>query len=175
MIKMGQPAPEFKGDAYVNGEFKPISLRDYRGKWVVFFFYPLDFTFVCPTELRSFAKHEKEFKEAGAQVIACSIDSKYSHKAWFERDLKEVQYPVLSDITKSVSRAYDVLNEDAGIANRGVFIIDPEGNVKYANVTDLSVGRSTDEVLRALKATQAAKNGELCPADWKPGDSYLKK
>ena len=172
MVKIGQPAPEFKGDAYVNGEFKNVSLRDYKGKWVVLFFYPLDFTFVCPTELRAFAKTEREFKEAGAQLIACSIDSKYSHKAWFERDLKEVQYPILSDITKAISRAYDVLNEDAGIANRGAFIIDPDGVLRYATVTDLSVGRSTDEILRALKATQS---GQLCPADWKPGDAHIKK
>ena len=171
MIKVGEAAPSFKGEAYVSGEFKPLSLSDYKGKWLVFFFYPLDFTFVCPTELRAFAESEKEFKEAGASVVACSIDSKFSHKAWFERDLKEVKYPILSDITKSISRAYDVLNEEKGIANRGLFIIDPQGIVKYATVTDLSVGRSTDEVLRALKASQS---GELCPANWKPGQATLK-
>ncbi|MCB0308268.1 MAG: peroxiredoxin [Bdellovibrionales bacterium] len=171
MIKIGEAAPQFKGEAYVSGEFKNISLTDYKGKWVVLFFYPLDFTFVCPTELRAFAQQEKDFKDAGAVVVGCSIDSKFSHKAWFEGDLKEVKYPVLSDITKSISRAYDVLNEEKGIANRGVFIIDPEGMVKYACVTDLSVGRSTDEVLRALKASQS---GDLCPANWKPGDAPLK-
>lgn len=171
MIKVGEAAPQFKGEAYVNGEFKSISLSDYKGKWVVFFFYPLDFTFVCPTELRAFAEQEQAFKDAGATVVACSIDSKFSHKAWFERDLKEVKYPVLSDITKSIARAYDVLNEEKGIANRGVFIIDPNGILKYANVTDLSVGRSTDEVLRALMASQM---GENCPANWKPGQATLK-
>ncbi len=116
MIKIGQPAPYFKGEAYVNGEFKNVSLSDYRGKWVIFFFYPLDFTFVCPTELRAFAEQEKEFKTCGAEIISCSIDSKFSHKAWFERDLKEVKYPVLSDITKTISRDYGVLNEEKGIA-----------------------------------------------------------
>lgn len=171
MLKIGEPAPEFKGQAYVNGAFKDISLSDFRGKWVVFFFYPLDFTFVCPTELRAFAQQEKEFKEAGAQVVACSTDSVYSHKAWFEQDLKEVQYPVLSDFTKTVSRSYDVLNEEKGISNRGAFIIDPEGVLRYATMTDLGVGRNTDEILRALKATQT---GELCPANWKPGDKHLK-
>ncbi len=172
MVKIGQSAPHFSGQAYVNGAFKNISLSDYKGKWIVFFFYPLDFTFVCPTELKAFAQQEKDFKEAGAQVIACSTDSVYSHKAWFEKDLKEVQYPVLADYTKSVSRAFDVLNEEKGIANRGVFLIDPEGILRYANVTDLGVGRSTEETLRVLKATQS---GELCPANWKPGDKYLQK
>jgi peroxiredoxin (alkyl hydroperoxide reductase subunit C) len=171
MLKIGQPAPHFEGQAYWNGAFKDVSLKNFKGKWVVLFFYPLDFTFVCPTELRAFAKDEKSFKDAGAQVVACSTDSAFSHKAWFEQDLKEVQYPVLSDYTKSVSRAYDVLNEEKGFANRGVFLIDPEGMVRYASVTDTSVGRSTEEVLRILKATQS---GELCPANWKPGDKHLK-
>jgi len=171
MIKIGEPAPQFKGDAYVNGEFKSLSLADYKGKWVVFFFYPLDFTFVCPTEIKAFAAQEQAFKDAGAAIVGCSIDSKYSHKAWFEKDMKEVKFPILSDITKSVSRAYDVLDEEKGIANRGVFIISPEGIVKYACVTDLSVGRSSDEVLRALIASQS---GALCPANWKPGDAHLK-
>ena len=170
-MKIGQPAPYFKGEAYVSGEFKNVSLSDYRGKWVVFFFYPLDFTFVCPTELRAFAESEKQFKECGAEIISCSTDSKFSHKAWFERDLKEVKYPVLSDITKTISRDYGVLNEEKGIAYRGVFLIDPEGVLKYSAVTDLGVGRSTDEVLRILKASQS---GELCPANWKPGDQHLK-
>lgn len=171
MIKIGQPAPYFKGEAYVNGEFKNISLSDYRGKWVILFFYPLDFTFVCPTELMAFAEQEKEFRECGAEIISCSVDSKFSHKAWFERDMKTVKYPILSDITKTISRDYGVLNEDKGIANRGAFIIDPEGVLKYATVTDLGVGRNTDEILRVLKASQS---GELCPANWKPGDKHLK-
>lgn len=171
MIKIGEAAPQFKTDAYVAGEFKTISSADYKGKWTVLFFYPLDFTFVCPTEIRAFAEQEKEFKDAGASILACSVDSKFSHKAWFEKDLKEVKFPVLADMTKTISRSFDVLNEEKGIANRGVFIIDPEGIVKYACVTDLSVGRSTDEVLRALKASQS---GSLCPANWKPGEAHLK-
>ncbi len=172
MIRLGQPAPEFKAQAYVNGTFKEVSLKEYRGKWVVFFFYPLDFTFVCPTELRAFAKMEKDFKDKGATLIACSTDSAYSHKAWFEKDLKEVQYPILADMTKNISRAYDVLNEEKGFANRGTFIIDPEGIVRWAIVSDSSVGRSTEETLRAVIALQS---GELCPADWKPGQPTLKK
>lgn len=172
MLKIGQPAPDFKAQAYVSGDFKDVSLKDYKGKWVVLFFYPLDFTFVCPTELRAFAKMEKDFKEAGAAVIACSTDSAYSHKAWFERDMKEVQYPVMADTNHSISRSYDVLIEEKGIANRGVFLIDPNGILKAATVTDLGVGRSVTETLRVLKASQS---GELCPADWKPGEAHIKK
>jgi len=172
MLKVGQPAPDFKTQAYVNGDFKEVSLKDYKGKWVVLFFYPLDFTFVCPTELRSFAMHEKDFKEAGAVVISCSTDSVYSHKAWFERDLKEVKYPVLADTNHAVSRAYDVLIEDKGIALRGTFIIDPEGKLRSAVVNDTGVGRSIDNTLHTLRAFQT---GELCPADWKPGQPTLNK
>lgn len=172
MIRIGQPAPDFKTQAYVGGDFKDVSLKDYRGKWVVLFFYPLDFTFVCPTEIRAFAKHEKEFKDLGAVVLGCSTDSAYSHKAWFERDLKEVKFPVLADTSHEISRAFDVLKEDKGIANRGTFIIDPEGLVRNATISDLSVGRSVVETLRSLQATQS---GNLCPADWAPGQAYLNK
>jgi alkyl hydroperoxide reductase subunit AhpC len=172
MLKVGQPAPEFKAQACIGGDFKDISLKDYRGKWVVLFFYPLDFTFVCPTELRSFAAHEKAFKEAGAYVLACSTDSAFSHKAWLERDLNEVKYPILADTNHAISRAYDVLIEDKGFAVRGTFIIDPEGMLRSLTVNDTGVGRSVDETLRTLSAFQT---GELCPADWKPGQPTLKK
>lgn len=170
MLKIGQPAPAFKETAYVNGDFKEVSLSDYKGKWLVLFFYPLDFTFVCPTELRSFAQMESKFTEAGAQVVACSTDSKFSHKAWFEKDLPEVKYPVLADFTKKVSADYGVLNEATGFANRGVFLISPDGNIEYAAVTATSVGRNTDEVYRILKATQEPAN---CPANWQPGQNTL--
>ena len=171
MLKIGQPAPEFKGQAYINGDFKTVSMRDYKGKWMVLFFYPRDFTFVCPTELRAFAQHEKDFKEAGAVVLSCSTDSEFSHKAWFERDLKEVKYPVLADTSHSISRAFEVLDEDKGLAYRGTFIIDPEGKLRAAMINDTSVGRSVEETLRVLKAFQT---GELCPVEWKPGQSTIK-
>ncbi|MCB0272531.1 MAG: peroxiredoxin [Bdellovibrionales bacterium] len=170
MIKIGQQAPEFKETAYVNGDFKEVSLSDYKGKWLVFFFYPLDFTFVCPTELRAFAQMHKKFTDAGAEVLACSTDSKFSHKAWYEKDLPEVKYPVLADFTKRVSRNYGVLNEDTGFANRGVFIISPEGKIEYAAVTATSVGRNTEEVYRILRATQEPNN---CPVNWQPGEKTL--
>ncbi len=170
-LKVGAQAPDFQAKAYVSGQFKDVSLKDYQGKWVCLFFYPLDFTFVCPTELRSFAKHDNEFKELGCQVIACSTDSEHSHKAWFERDLKEVQYPVLADTAHKVSSAYQVLIEDKGIALRGTFLIDPKGVLQWMTVNSLDVGRSVEEVVRTL---QALKTGTLCPVEWKPGQATLK-
>ncbi|MBY0472537.1 peroxiredoxin [bacterium] len=171
MIRVGSSAPEFKAESYVAGDFKEVSLKDYQGKWVCLFFYPLDFTFVCPTEIRGFASKEAEFKEAGCQVLACSTDSKFSHKAWFERDLKEVKFPVLADTAHEISKAYGVLLEDKGIALRGTFLIDPKGVLQWMSVNALGVGRSVDEVLRTLKALQT---GELCPVDWKPGSATIK-
>jgi alkyl hydroperoxide reductase subunit AhpC len=172
MVRVGDNAPDFVEEAFVNGDFEKVKLSDHRGKWVVLFFYPLDFTFVCPTEIRSFAKHEAEFRRHNAVVIGASTDSVYSHKAWFERDLPEVKFPVLADTTHRVSRAFGVLKEDQGIAYRGTFIIDPEGVVRFSAVTDLSVGRNVEEVLRVLQALQT---GELCPIEWKPGMKTLGK
>lgn len=170
-LRVGALAPDFKGKAYVSGQFKDVSLKDFQGKWVCLFFYPLDFTFVCPTELKSFAQKDAEFKELGCQVIACSTDSEYSHKAWFEKDLPDVKYPILADTAHSISRSYGVLIEDKGISLRGTFLIDPNGALQWMSVNALGVGRSVDEVLRTL---QALKTGELCPAEWKPGKSTIK-
>lgn len=172
VLKVGQPAPEFKAQAYVAGDFKDVSLQDFRGKWVALYFYPLDFTFVCPTEIKSFAEHEATFKEFGCQVIGASTDSAYSHKAWFERDLKEVRHPVLADTAHTISRDYGVLIEDEGIALRGTFLIDPNGILQWMTVNALGVGRSVEEVVRTL---QALKTGELCPAGWAPGKATIKK
>ncbi|HLC67815.1 MAG TPA: peroxiredoxin [archaeon] len=172
MVKIGEIAPDFNEDAFVAGDFKKIKLSDHRGKWVVLFFYPLDFTFVCPTEIRSFAKHEADFRRHDAVVIGASTDSQYTHKAWYEKDLPEVKFPVLADTTHRVSRAFGILKEDQGIAYRGTFIIDPEGIVRFSSITDLSVGRNVEEVLRVLQALQS---GELCPVEWKPGMKTLGK
>ena len=172
MVKVGQKAPDFKTDAYVNGQFKEVQLSDYRGKWVVLVFYPLDFTFVCPTELRAFAQHYGDFQKEEAEVIGISVDSKYSHKAWFEKDLPEVKYPVAADLTKAVAAQYGVLDEAKGVALRGTFVIDPEGVLQYQVVANLGLGRSTEETLRVV---QALKTGELCPANWKPGQKTLGK
>lgn len=172
MAKVGQRAPDFETQAYVNGRFKEVKLSDYRGKWLVLFFYPLDFTFVCPTELEAFAENYGEFQGLGAEVLAASVDSVYSHKAWFETDerLKKVAYPVISDMTKEISRRYGVLDEQEGVALRGTFIIDPDGVLQWVTVSNLDVGRSTEETLRTLQALQT---GALCPANWGPGEPLL--
>ncbi len=170
--KVGQPAPEFKAQAYVNGEFKDVALKDYRGKWVCLFFYPLDFTFVCPTEIRGFAELEKKFQESGCAIIGASTDSVFSHKAWFAQDLPEVKFPVIADTNHSVSRNYGVLIEETGIALRGTFLIDPQGVLQHQSVNALGVGRSVEETLRTLQALQT---GDLCPVNWKPGQKTLGK
>lgn len=170
-LKVGNAAPDFKAKAYSAGDFKDVALKDYKGKWVCLFFYPLDFTFVCPTEIRAFGTKETEFKEIGCQVLACSTDSEYSHKAWFERDLKEVKFPVLADTAHNIARDYGVLLEDKGIALRGTFLIDPQGTLQWMSVNALGTGRNVDEVIRTLQAMQT---GELCPADWKPGKPTIK-
>lgn len=172
MVKVGEKAPEFSGvTAYQAGEFKKVSLSDFHGKWIIFFFYPRDFTFVCPTEIKEFSRLESEFESAKAAIIACSTDSEWSHKNWFERDLKGVKYPVLADTTQEITRSYNILAPN-GAAQRGTFIIDSEGVLRWMAVSDNSVGRSVQEILRALKALQT---GELCPVEWKPGESTLGK
>lgn len=173
MIQIGKQAPDFKDlTAYHKGEFTKISLDTYKGSWVVLFFYPRDFTFICPTEIRGFAKHEKDFADLNCKIIAASTDSEWAHKNWFEADLPEVQYPVIADTTHALSRDYQVLNEDDGSSERGLFIIDEEGTVRYALVSGGSVGRSVGETLRVLNALQS---GELCPVEWEPGSETLGK
>ncbi len=170
---VGYPAPQFKAQAYMEGQIKEISLSDYKGKWVVLFFYPLDFTFVCPTEILEFSKKADEFKKKNAQVISVSTDSVYSHKAWCEQGgLGKLNFPMVADLTKKISHDYGVLLEDKGIALRGTFIVDPEGKVRVGIVHDLQVGRNVDETLRVLTAFQT---GELCPVSWTPGEKTLGK
>ena len=171
MVKVGQSAPEFTLQGVLNGKVSNYSLAKQKSKWTVIFFYPLDFTFICPTEITEFSKKDGDFKSLNAQVLGVSIDSVFSHKAWL-KDLGKLNYPLLSDITKEVSRKYGVLLEDKGIALRGTFIIDPEGKIKYQLVHDLGVGRSVEEILRVLNALQT---GELCPVEWKPGKKTLGK
>src|SRR3990167_1450330 len=181
MIQVGQKAPEFKTGAVMeNGQFKDISLSDYKDKYVVLFFYPLDFTFVCPTEIIAFSEKVGEFKERGVQLLGASIDSKFSHLAWRktpkkEGGLGEIQYPLIADVTKEVSRKYGVLLEDAGIAIRGLFLIDRNGVLRHMVVNDLPLGRSVEEAIRMIDALQYfEKNGEVCPANWKPGSDTIK-
>ena len=169
-----KPMPPVTTDAYFNGEIKAnFSLTEhFKGKWGVLFFYPLDFTFVCPTELQAFGEAQEAFKKAGAELAACSIDSAFSHKAWCSTDskLKDVKYPVLADIKKTISRDFGVLIEDKGFALRGTFIVDPKGIIQYEVIAAPSLGRSTEETLRSLEALQT---GEKCPANWKKGEKTL--
>ena len=174
MIHINELAPDnlLPLTVYHKGEFHKINLADFRGKWLVLFFYPRDFTFICPTELKGFAAHRAEFTKLNAEIVACSTDSEWSHKAWFERDLPQVDYPVIADTTQELARAYDVLNETDGSAERGLFVIDPEGMIRYALISAGSVGRSVKEILRVLQALQT---GERCPIDWEPGQATLGK
>lgn len=172
MPMIGHPAPQFTAQAVVDGgDFKNISLSDFKGKWVVLFFYPLDFTFVCPTELLQFKEFGNHFSKLNAVVLGCSIDSVHSHKRWLKDDLGNLGYPLLGDVTKRISRDYGVLLEEAGIATRGTYVIDPEGVVQYMGIHNLNVGRDAQEILRVLTALQS---GELCAAGWRPGDKHLK-
>lgn len=179
-LKLTKPAPEFSGTAVVNGEFEHITLAHYRGKYVVFFFYPLDFTFICPTEITAFSDRVEEFRAINCEVVACSVDSHYSHLAWINTPRKQgglgpMKIPLLSDITKEISKSYNVLKEDEGIAFRGLFIIDDKGKLRQMTVNDLPVGRSVDETLRLVQAFQFTdKHGEVCPVGWKPGSDTMK-
>ena len=173
---VGRQAPEFAQEGVLNGRFATYRLSDYKGKWVVLFFYPLDFTFVCPTEITAFSDAAERFRAVGAEILGVSIDSKFTHRAWIKtprekNGLGELNFPLAADLTKEVSRRYGVLIEDRGVALRGLFIIDPKGILQYQVVHNLGVGRSVDETLRVLQAFQT---GELCPANWKPGQSTLK-
>lgn len=169
---VSKPAPKFDVQTAVkDGEFSRAKLEDYKGKWLVLFFYPLDFTFVCPTEVTGFSKRYDEFKVLGANVLGGSTDSVHSHKAWL-KELGDLNFPLFSDITRDMSWDYGVLLPEQGIALRGTFIIDPEGILRYALYHDLGVGRSVDETLRVLKALQT---GELCPVGWNEGDNTLGK
>lgn len=171
--EIGSPAPLFSLEGVVNQEMKKVSLHDYKGKWVVLFFYPGDFTFVCPTEIKGFNKALGEFAKADAQVLAVSVDSKFSHLAWIKSGaLDKLDFPLLSDLSKQTARAYGVLDETSSTARRGLFIIDPNGMIQYQVVHNDKVGRSVEETLRVLKALQTE---ELCPINWKPGNKTLKK
>jgi peroxiredoxin 2/4 len=176
--KVGHKAPDFDmpSTADIEKLDKNVRLSDYAGKWLVLLFYPLDFTFVCPTELTAFSDRYEDFEGIGAEVIGVSTDSVFSHRAWLQtpRDKSGVEglrYPLASDITKQVSADYGVLIEEKGVALRGLFVIDPEGVLRYAVVHDLNVGRSADETLRVIQALQT---GGLCQADWRPGQETLK-
>jgi len=181
VARVQRPAPAFKAAAVVEGMFKDISLADYLGEWVILFFYPMDFTFVCPTEILAFNDALPQFEELGASVLGVSTDSQYSHFAWAQQPRKQggigpdLKLPLIADRNMQISRDYDVLIEEEGIALRGLFIIDPKGIVRQITVNDLPVGRSVDETIRLLKAFQYTdKHGEVCPLGWTDGAKTIK-
>lgn len=181
MSLVGKSAPEFKLQAYHNGEIREVSLSDYRGKWVYLLFYPLDFTFVCPTEVLKFGEMAAEFRKRNCELLGISVDSQFAHKAWVEAPFEQgglggsLDYALVADINKQAARDYEVLLEEGGVALRGLFLINPDGVVVH-NVTNfLPVGRSAKEALRTLKAFQfvAENDGQVCPADWDEGDDTM--
>ena len=175
-VLIGKQAPFFKAKAIVNRQIvESFSLEDLKGKYILFFFYPLDFTFVCPTELHAFQEKLSDFKALNAEVIGCSIDSWFSHLAWVNTPkskggIEGVEYPLVSDIHKTIARSYNVLKEDEGIAYRGLFLIDKQGIIRHQVINDLPLGRSVDEALRMLNSLIFfEENGQVCPANWAPG------
>jgi peroxiredoxin (alkyl hydroperoxide reductase subunit C) len=179
-VLVTQHAPDFTADAVLkDGSFAKLSLSQFKGKYVLLFFYPLDFTFVCPTEIIAFSERAKEFNDLGVEIIGVSVDSHFSHLAWrnIPRDqggIGPIQYSLVADLDKQISRNYDVLIGEA-VALRGLFLIDKDGVVRHQVVNDLPLGRSVDEALRMVKALQFfEKNGEVCPADWKEGKRTIK-
>jgi peroxiredoxin 2/4 len=175
-LRVGQAAPDFSATAVYDQEFMEVKLSNYRSQYVVVFFYPLDFTFVCPTEITAFSDRYREFKSLNTEVLGISIDSEFSHLAWIQTDRKsggvgDLHYPLVSDIKKEISTAYNVLDPEAGVALRGLFIIDKEGIIQYSTINNLAFGRSVDETLRILQAIQHVQShpDEVCPAGWTPG------
>jgi len=180
-VLVGRKAPDFEADAVVNGIFEKVRLSSFKGKkYVILFFYPLDFTFVCPTELHAFQDKLAEFKKRDAEVIGVSVDSKFSHLAWLntpekEGGIKGVTYPIVADLNKKIATDYDVLEEGDGVAYRGLFLIDKNGVVQHQIVNALGLGRNIHEALRMLEALQyLEKHGEVCPANWEEGEKGMK-
>ncbi|KAK7337297.1 hypothetical protein VNO77_17863 [Canavalia gladiata] len=179
---VGNIAPDFEAEAVFDQEFIKVKLSEYIGKkYVILFFYPLDFTFVCPTEITAFSDRYAEFAELNTEILGVSVDSVFSHLAWVQTDRKsgglgDLNYPLISDVTKSISKSYDVLIPDQGIALRGLFIIDKEGVIQHSTINNLAIGRSVDETKRTLQALQYVQENpdEVCPAGWKPGEKSMK-
>jgi peroxiredoxin (alkyl hydroperoxide reductase subunit C) len=170
--------PEFKVQAYHKDKFVTVSQSDLKGKWSIFFFYPADFTFVCPTELGDMADKYAKFKELGVEIYSVSTDTHFTHKAWHDvsETIKKIQFPMLADPTGTLSRAFGVHIEEEGLAYRGTFLVNPEGKIKLAEINDNGIGRNADELFRKVQAAQyvASHDGEVCPAKWTPGEKTLK-
>ncbi len=178
MAKVGQKVTDFEAKAYHADDIKTIRLADYKGKWVVLFFYPADFTFICPTELEEAANYYEEFKKAGAEILSVSTDTVYAHKAWHDVSpaIKKIKYPMLADPTGNLCREFGTYIDSEGLSLRGTFIIDPDGVLKAADIHDNSIGRSAKEILRRVQAAKFVREnkGEVCPASWEPGKKTLK-
>lgn len=178
MVKINEEAPKFTTEAYHEDKIKKINLDDYKGKWVVLYFYPADFTFICPTELGDLADKYEELKALGAEVLSVSTDTVFVHKAWHDSSetIKKITFPMVADPTGNISKAYGTYIEDEGLSLRGTFIIDPDGILKVFEVHDNSIGRSVDELIRKVQAAQFVRenDGEVCPSNWKPGEKTLK-
>ena len=180
-VRVGNQAPDFTATAVIDQEFKDITLSQYKRKWVILFFYPLDFTFVCPTEITAFSDRYEDFKKLDTEVLGVSVDSKFSHLAWIqtprnEGGIGDINYPLVADLKKEISTAYNVLDDSEGVALRGLFIIDPDGVIMHATINNLPVGRNVDETLRVLQAFQYVQShpDEVCPANWTPGEKTMK-
>ncbi|XP_022742953.1 2-Cys peroxiredoxin BAS1, chloroplastic [Durio zibethinus] len=179
---VGNTAPDFEAEAVFDQEFIKVKLSEYIGKkYVILFFYPLDFTFVCPTEITAFSDRYEEFEKLNTEILGVSTDSVFSHLAWVQTERKsgglgDLKYPLISDITKTISKSYGVLIPDQGIALRGLFIIDKEGIIQHSTINNLAIGRSVDETMRTLQALQYVQENpdEVCPAGWKPGEKSMK-
>ena len=181
MSFVGRPAPDFELEGYFNGQFSKVKLIDYRKKWVLLLFYPLDFTFVCPTEVLNFSAAAEKLSKLNCQIFGISVDSIYVHKAWVDTKREDgglggsLNYPLLSDLNKGTARDYGILMEDEGVALRGLFLISPEGVIMHSTINSLSVGRSVTEAMRVLKAFQfvSSHEGQVCPADWEEGKDTM--
>lgn len=181
MSLVGKHAPDFELEGYFNGQFSKYKLSGYRGKWVILLFYPLDFTFVCPTEVLNFSAAAGKFIEVGCQIFGISVDSAYVHKAWVDTKREDgglggsLNYPLLSDLNKVAARDYGILMENEGVALRGLFLVGPDGMIMHATINNLSVGRSVTEAMRILKAFQFVSThaGQVCPADWEEGKDTM--
>ncbi len=175
---LGKKIPDYELDAFHNGKITNIKLSDFKGKWLILFFYPADFTFVCPTELKEMSKYYKDFRETGAEVLAISTDSVFVHQAWHKhnKDVNTVQYPMLSDRSGKLSRALGTYFEDKGCSVRASFVVDPQGKIVAYEVHDDTIGRSAEELLRKLDAIMAVRksDGSFCPANWHEGDALIK-
>jgi NADH-dependent peroxiredoxin subunit C len=178
MVQINDKAPEFTENAFLNNEVRRISLADYKGKWVVLFFYPADFTFICPTELGNIADNYEQIRALGAEIISVSTDTAFVHKAWHDASdtIRKIRFPMLADPTGKVCKSYGTYIQDEGLSLRGTFLIDPEGVLKAYEIHDNSIGRSSKEIIRKIMAAKyvAEHGGEVCPVNWEPGAETLR-